>query len=608
MTGRVFTLAALLVALTAWIYAPVWNFDFVSYDDADFVTANRGITSGFTMDTVRYVAHNPYYATGGPLTWLSHVIDIELFGLGPRGHHVSSLLLHLVNVVLLFGLLRRLASSGVERLAPSGVEGTGLIVPSAIVAALFAVHPVHVESVAWISQRKDVLSTLFWLLTLWSYQSYARAPGGRRYLIVLLCFIAGLMSKPIVSMAPLTMLLLDAWPLARIDRARPAWSQWRRLVAEKLPFVALAAVSLWLTLQSQVDRGAVTEATAPLLLRLGNATLSYAAYLGKLFWPVGLSPFYPYRWTLNSFHVAVSAAALVTITAIAIRARKSLPAVPVGWFWYLATLIPVIGFVQVGAHAMADRLTYVPSIGIFVAVVWAAVAGLARRPGLRHPVLAATALVIAALSVTARAQVWHWQNGEALWRHAIAVDPANARALANLGATLAGQGRTTEALAFYRDAVRLTPGEPKLLVNYGMALGAIGDRDSAVVHLRRAIQIDPGYAKAHLNLADQLAASGRLDEAIGHYRTAIDRDQASGLGRMNLAVTLANAGRLDEALEEANSGVALDPSRADWRFARAMMLKVLGRTPDAMRELEEVLRRQPAHAQARAELAALRGK
>ena len=600
MNGRAVALVALLVALTVWIYAPVWNFDFVSYDDADFVTANRGITSGFTMTTARYVAHNPYYATGGPLTWLSHVIDIELFGLAPRGHHVSSLLLHLINVVLLFGLLLRLA--------PSGVEGLERTVSSAIVAALFAVHPVHVESVAWISQRKDVLSTFFWLLTLWSYRSYARAPDVRRYLIVLLCFIAGLLSKPIVAMAPLTMLLLDVWPLARVDRARPAWPQWRRLIIEKLPFVAMAAVALWLTLQSQLDRGAVTEASAPLLLRLGNATVSYGAYLVKLCWPAGLSPFYPYRWTLNPVHVVASTAGLVLVTALALRLRKSLPAVTMGWFWYLATLIPVIGFVQVGAHAMADRLTYVPSVGIFLAVVWAATAGVDRRQSLRRPALAAAALVIAALSVTARAQVWHWQNGEALWRHAVVVDPSNARALANLGATLAGQGRTTEALAFYRDAVRLTPDEPKLVVNYAMALAAIGDRDSAVAQLRRAVQLDPGYAKAHLNLADQLAASGRFDEAVDHYRTAIERDPASGLARMNLSVTFAEAGRMEDALDAANGAIVLDPSRADWRFTRAMMLKALGRTTDAIRELEEVLRLQPGHTQARAELTVLRGK
>jgi tetratricopeptide (TPR) repeat protein len=591
VTGRVVALAALLVALTVWIYSPVWNFAFVSYDDADFVTGNRGITSGFTMDTARYIAHNPYYATGGPLTWLSHVIDIELFGLEPRGHHVSSLLLHLVNVVLLFWLLRRL---------------TGRVLPSAIVAALFAVHPVHVESVAWISQRKDVLSTLFWLLTLWSYQWYARAPGARRYLIVLVCFIAGLLSKPIVSMAPITMLLIDAWPLERIDRTRPAWPQWRRLAVEKLPFAALAVVSLWLTLQSQLERGAVTEATAPLLLRAGNATQSYIAYLLRLCWPAGLSPFYPYRWTLNPSLVTVSAAALLLITALAVRVRKQLPAVPVGWFWYLATLIPVIGFVKVGAHAMADRLTYVPSIGIFVAVVWATAAGVVRRTWLRLAALTAAALAVAALSVTARAQVWHWRSGEALWRHAIDVEPSNARALANLAATLAGEGRTSEALAFYRDAVRLTPDEPKLLVNYGMALAAIGDRSSALVELRRAIQLDPGYAKAHLHLADQLAASGRFDEAFDHYRTAIERDPTSGLARMNLSVTFAETGRLEDALEAASGAIALESSRADWRFTRAMMLKVLGRKTEAIRELEEVLRLQPGHTQAQAELAALR--
>ena len=593
MTGRVVALAVLLVALTLWIYAPVWNFAFVSYDDADFVTANRGINSGFTAETMRYIVHNPYYATGGPLTWISHVIDIELFGLTPRGHHISSLLLHLINVVLLFGLLRRL---------------TGAVVRSAIVAALFAVHPVHVESVAWISQRKDVLSTFFWLLTLWTYQWYVRTPAIRRYLIVLLCFIAGLLSKPIVSTAPLTMLLLDAWPLSRVDRGQPAWPQWRRLLIEKLPFVGFAAVSLWLTLQSQLDRGAVTEVSAPLLLRLGNATVSYAAYLLKLCWPTGLSPFYPYRWTLSPVEVTVSAAALALITVFAVRMRKSLPAVPVGWLWYLATLIPVIGFVQVGAHAMADRLTYVPSIGIFLAVVWFVASTVARQPQLQRLVTAVAAIVIAALSVAARTQVWHWQSGEALWRHAVLVNPSNARALANLGATLAGEGRTTEALVFYRDAVRLTPDEPKLLVNYGMALAAIGDRDSGVAQLRRAIELDPRYAKAHLALADQLAASGRFDEAFEHYRTAIERDPASGLARMNLSVTFAEAGRMADALEAANGAIALEPSRADWRFTRAMMLKVLGRTTDAARELEEVLRLQPGHTQARAELAALRGK
>jgi len=593
VNGRVAALAALLVALTVWIYAPVWNFGFVSYDDAEFVTANRGITGGFTLNTAAYIAHNPYYATGGPFTWLSHVIDIELFGLEPRGHHVSSLLLHLVNVVVLFALLRRL---------------TCRTIPSAIVAALFAVHPAHVESVAWISQRKDVLSTLFWLLTCWTYQSYARAPGAARYLIVLSCFVAGLLSKPIVAMAPLTLLLLDAWPLARLDRVQPIWPQWRRLVAEKLPFAVLAAVSLWLTLLSQVDRGAVSEASAPLLLRLGNVTQSYAAYLVTLFWPAGLSPFYPYRWTLNPGHVAASAAALALITALAVRVRHARPAVPVGWLWYLATLIPVIGFVQVGAHAMADRLTYVPSIGIFLAVVWAAAAGAADRPRLRRTAIAGAVIAIAALSVTARAQVRHWESGETLWRHAIAVDPSNARAMANLGATLAGQGRTTEALTFYRDAVRLTPAEPTLLVNYGMALAAMGDRDSAVVQFRRAVQLDPGYARAHLHLADQLAASGRFDEAFDHYRQAIIRDPAYGLARMNLSVTFAEAGRMDDALEAADGAVALEPSRADWRFTRAMILKVMNRIPEAISELEEVLKIQPGHTQARAELTALRSK
>jgi tetratricopeptide (TPR) repeat protein len=276
----------------------------------------------------------------------------------------------------------------------------------------------------------------------------------------------------------------------------------------------------------------------------------------------------------------------------------------VGWFWYLATLIPVIGFVQVGAHAMADRLTYVPSIGIFLAVVWMAAAGVERRPQLRRPAVAAAAIAIAALSVTARRRLALAERRKALWRHAIVVDPSNARALANLGATLAGQGRTTEALPSIATAVRLTPDEPKLLVNYAMALAAIGDRIRGACSSGGAVASSiHATRKAHLNLRTSWLHRGRFDEAFDHYRTAIETRPASGLARMNLAVTLAEAGRLDEALEAANAAIAVEPSRADWRFTRAMMLKVLGRTADAIRELEEVLRLQPDHAQARAELA-----
>ncbi len=586
-----FVLAAALACLTVLVFAPIRHFEFVSYDDGDFVTANRGIATGLTWESLRWVTANAYYATGGPITWLSHLIDLELFGLDPHGHHLTNLVLHVVNVVGLFTLLRRL---------------TGSLARSGIVAALFAVHPLHVESVAWISQRKDLLSTLFWWLAIWQYHSWAIGKSRARYLATLAWFVCGLLSKPIVIMLPATLLLVDYWPLNRIADGRPIWPQWRALLVEKIPFAVLALIAAWFTLQSQVDRGAVTEWSAPLDVRLYNVALSYAAYLAKTLWPVDLSPFYPYRNAVHGGMLAASLLTFVVCCALAILARRKLPAVTMGWGWYVAALLPVIGFVQIGAHAMADRLTYVPLVGVFIAVVWAAVAAAAQFRLTAMVPLAAGLIAIAACVAVTRQQIWIWQNGENLWRHAVEVDPTNGRALANLAATLAGQGRTSDALSYYREAVRIAPDEPKLLTNYGMALGAAGDRSAAISILRRAVINAPAYAKAHLALADQLAGNGQPDAAFESYRAAISLDPTNGLAHMNYAVTLAESGRFEDAAAQAERAVALEPRRSDWRFSAAMMLAAQGRLDRAILALEELLRIDPSFARARAELARLR--
>jgi Tfp pilus assembly protein PilF len=585
---------AAIVAFTAWIYAPVVHFTFVSYfDDRDFITGNPGILGGLTWTSLRYiVSDQAYYATGGPLTWLSHLIDIELYGLNAPGHHVTSVIIHLVNVVLLFVLLKRL---------------TGEWGPSAFVTALFAVHPLHVESVAWVSARKDVLSAAFWFAALLQYRAYVVSRSRRAYVLALLCCVAGLLSKPIVAMLPLTMLLLDVWPLRRVENGRPWGGQFVRLIAEKIPFAVLGAVALLLVLQSQVARGAIaTVEPAPLALRLNNAVASYASYLAKTVWPVDLSAFYPYRWEIAGTTTALAIGILIALSAMAVIRFRRQPSLMVGWLWYLGTLLPVIGIVRIGGHAMADRLTYIPLIGVFVAVGWftIVVAGRWRIPAGASAVVAVA--VVFTLGIVARAQVWTWQDDETLWRHALTVDSQNGRANANLAGLLTEQGRVREAVPYYREALRLEPNEPKTHNNFGLALLRTGDRDAAIAEFREAVRIDPGYGRAHANLADQLAAGGQYDEAFAHYRRAIDLDARSGLARMNMAVTLAEIGRLDEAVRLADEAVAREPSRADWRFTTAMMLKVLGRRADAIRELEEVLRIQPDNAAARRELAAIR--
>lgn len=584
--------ALVLVAGTAAVYAPVRHFGFVTYDDLDFLVRNPAVASGLNWESVRWAFHHPYTFTGGPLTWLSHMLDMDAFGLDAGAHHLTSLFIHLLNTILLFTLLRRTTNS---------LPGSGFV------AALFALHPLHVESVAWISQRKDVLSTLFWLAALHAYTSYVGRPRVKVYLAVLSLHLMGLMAKPMVATLPFTLLLFDIWPLHRITVTSSQWRRAVELIVEKLPLVAFSILSLWLTLGAQQQLGAVSDFEAvPLADRLGNAMVSYAAYVFKVLWPSDLTVYYPYRDAIRPVTIVASLLACSLLTATALASLRRFPVLFVGWMWFAGTLVPVIGLVQVGGHAMADRYTYVPAIGLFVVFYWSVAALVNRWSVPRAIPLVASAAMLVAVTVTARAQVWTWQNGVTLWRHAISVSSPNARAHANLGASLAEAGRVAEAIETYRIALALEEGSPRIHRNLALALIKSGDLAGARKELEDALRLAPDYAAAEASLADVLAARADIEGALRHYLRATELDPNAGLTRINLAMTLAQQGRLVEAVPHAQEAVRLEPLRWDWRFALALLLKDVGRLQEAARELESVIASNPGHAEAKRELASLR--
>ena len=592
-SAREFLLAAAGIAfLTVLTFWQVRTFDFVNYDDYKFVVENPHVTGGFTSENVRWAWQHPYSATGGPLTWMSHMADVELFGLSAGGAHLVNLVLHALSAVILLGVFRAM---------------TGSLWRSAFVAALFAVHPLHVESVAWIAERKDVLSGLFWFASIGGYSWYVRKPGPARYAAVAVLFALGLLSKPMVATLPFVLLLLDVWPLQRIPLTREGRTRFAALLVEKLPLIALAVVAMLLTLAAQEEIGAVSSTDViSLRMRMANAVVSYVAYLGKTIWPVGLVPYYPYPLTIPIVTVILCAAVLAALTAGALALARRAPFVAVGWFWYVGTLVPVIGIVQVGGHAMADRFTYLPLTGIFIAVVWG-VEVLARWSAATRRLAAASGVLVVLLcAAAAHAQSRHWRDGLALWEHTVSVDPGNARAQSNLGVALGGRHRDEEAIRAYRAAIRVEPGVPQTHHNLGLALEAVGRRNEAIEQYAEAVRLDPDYAKAHMQLANLLVQRGSTGEAVRHYLEAIRLAPGVALTRVNLAVTLGRSGRAPEAIPHIIEAVRLEPRNAQSRYFAGVLLMEAGRRAEAEKMLEETLAIEPSHAAARAALAYLR--
>ncbi len=527
---RAAVIVTLLCLAVLFVYAPVLHHSFLVTDDPEYVTENTEVLRGLTLPGIRWAFTTFEASNWHPLTWLSHMIDVELFALDARGHHAMNLLLHLVNSILVFAFLRR---------------ATGECWKSAFVAALFAVHPLHVESVAWVAERKDVLSAVCALLALAAYLRYAARPGAGRYGLVAACFTLGLLAKPMLVTLPCLLLLLDYWPLARLRG--PAWSgSLLGLLIEKLPLFALALLSGLVTVLAQRSGGAmVSTQDIPIAFRAANALVSYAAYLVKTVVPSGLAVLYPHPGTglpLWQAGIAGSFLAAATVTVFAARGRQ--PWLVTGWLWYLGTLVPVIGLVQVGSQGMADRYTYLPLLGVFLILAWV----VPERPPRGHAVrLAASIAAVVALAVLARAQLGHWSDSIRLFSHAVAVTPPNWSARFGLGVALERAGRAAEAIPQYRESVRLNPDHADGHYNLGSLLGAAGQLDESIVELRTAVRLDPMLTVAQANLGYALMLHGRLDEAVAVLRASLARTPDVADLHVKLGQALERRGEREES-------------------------------------------------------------
>jgi Flp pilus assembly protein TadD len=602
---------ALLAVLTLAVYFRVVELDFVSYDDDVYVTANSRIQSGLSWDNLVWAFSSTSAANWHPMTWLSHMLDCGIFGLKPEGHHLTNLVIHLANVLLLFWVLQLM---------------TGALWPCALVAALFAVHPLNVESVAWVAERKNLLSTFFWILTLWAYVWYAARPGLKRYVAVVGLFALGLMSKPMVVTLPFVLLLLDYWPLRRLAppasesgaeskraakrshtaKLRPDYP--RRslpgLLLEKAPLILLAAGASVITVIAQKKGGAVGAIEVfSISARITNAVVSYADYLRQMIWPAGLAVIYPHpKEALPVWHVAASAIALVSITALVLwRATRERYAV-VGWLWYLGTLVPVIGLVQVGLQARADRYAYVPLIGLFVLIVWAGFDYSGKGGFSRKWSIGISVCVVGLLSVVTHLHLNHWRNSISLFQHAVDVTDNNAVAHNNLGELLAGRGRLDEAAAHFTRAVEINPEFDQALHNSGMMLAQQRRLDEAIEQFSKTVEINPRFLEAYNKLGAALAERGRLDEAVAALSKALELNPNYPSAHGNMALVLEQQGKLDEAIahySEALRYMANIGMSAQTHYRVGSLLVKKGEKDQAVAHYREALRLKPDYSQAK---------
>ena len=487
-----------IAAVTAAVYWPVLHNGFIDYDDPDYVVLNMVVRQGMTLKGALWSLGAFHAGNWHPLTWLSHMLDVQLFGLNPMGHHGVSLIIHAANAVLLCLLLQRL---------------TGFLGRSLVVALLFALHPLHVESVAWIAERKDVLSTFFWLLTMTSYLRYVRSPGVGRYLAVVGLFALGLLSKQMLVTLPLVLLLLDFWPLQRT--AVPPG----RLLAEKVPLFILSGGAALVTVLAQDSGGALHRGgVGSLPLQVGNGLISYVKYLGNMVWPVDLALFYPLQaGQVTPLRVAGALAILAALSTAAVWQRKKRPYLLFGVLWYLITLLPVIGFIRVGSQAMADRYTYVPLIGIFLALVWggAELAGKWRRGGAVAAALAA--VVLAVLSALTVAQIGHWRGSYDLYAHALSAVEDNWLAHNNMAILQAQQYRFADAIGHFQESLRINPDQAEGYKNIGNAYQATGDYPRAIDSFRQGLRLSPGDADGHFRLGYAYLVAGNPGLAFQEY-------------------------------------------------------------------------------------------
>ena len=619
-------LMALLVLGTVAVYWPVLGNGFV-YDDEQYVIGNPHVTGGLTLKNLWWALGSNYAANWHPITWMSHMLDCQLFGLNPMGPHLVNLLLHAANTLLVFVFLR---------------GATGSLWRSFMVAAFFGWHPLHVESVAWIAERKDVLSAFFGLLTLIFYVRYVRRlkadgresdPASRPlntwastdYWVALLFFALGLMSKPMLVTWPFVLLLLDYWPLKRIQN-------WKRLVLEKAPFSALVLLDCVMTFVAQRHGGAMVPVeNTPISIRMGNATISYCSYLWKLLCPDNLCVLYPYPTVMVIWKVLLAVGVLLGISGYMVMRRQRHPFLLMGWLWYCGTLVPVIGLVQVGPQAMADRYSYIPSLGVFVAIVWV-ICALTQR--WRYQAIALSvgggAVLVLCAGLT-RHQIGYWRDGETLFRralavsgddynirfnlafalerkglddaaireyqHAISLNP-DYRAYLNIGLIYMDKGQFKPAIDQFQEALRLQPSDAKVRYNLGSALTDDGQIKEAIGQLQEAVRLQPDYAEAWCGLGIACYKNGQVDEAISQFQKAIHLNPDNAEACYNLGVALNSKGQVEAAIARYQEAIRLKPDYVEAHYNLGNALFRMGRMQEAANEYQEVLRLQPDNADA----------
>jgi tetratricopeptide (TPR) repeat protein len=585
---RTVWVAAVLILGTALLYWPVAGFDFINFDDGLYILDNDRVKTGFTWPGLLWCFQAGYATNWHPLTWMSHILDCQLFGLHPGPPHVVNVLLHAANAVLLFLALKRL---------------TRTFWRSATVAALFAWHPLHVESVAWVAERKDVLSALFWMLAFWTYVRYAeelKLGSSKRkkfYTRTLLLYALGLMAKPMVITLPCVFLLLDWWPLGRLEPDAPKSKS--RLMLEKLPFFLLAAASGILTLMAQNAGGAVASLQyVSFSERVLNGLVSYLRYLEKLIWPVHLSVIYLLDFKLPVLGAVLAAAVLAGISAVALLFRKRWPYWLMGWLWYLGTLIPVIGLVQVGGQAMADRYTYLPSIGIFIIVCWAAHDLTRERPGGRALLTLAAVVALAACAVQTHAQIRYWGNSGALFQHALALDANNYIAHSCYGCYLRDRGQLEPARIECQRAVEIMPA---YVLGYTYLSGVLemeGKKDEAMGALRKALKMRPDFSGARCDLAKLLFEKNLPQEAETELEAGLELDPGDPELHLFLGHALASQHKYDAAEKQFAQCVRLAPKLPAGHFQWALTLVARHKTADAISHYRAALQLDPDLAEA----------
>jgi len=585
----------LLAVVTLALYNPVNRHPFVNYDDDRYVTENAHVRQGLTGETIAWALTSTEQANWHPLTWMSHALDCSLFRMNPAGHHFTSIVIHTLNVVLLYLIL---------------MWASGRFGPSLFTAALFALHPINVESVAWVAERKNVLCTFFFLLASWAYGWYARKPDWKRYLLVTMLFVAGLASKPMVITFPFVLLLLDFWPLGRCRdsaQSRPSLP-WSRLVTEKIPWFALSAISAVITLRAQQSGGAVRTAEEfSFPVRFANAVFAYAMYLWKMIWPARLAPLYPHPGdSLAGWRIALAALVLIGISAVVWRMRDRRYLV-VGWLWFLGTLVPVIGLVQVGEAAMADRYAYIPLIGVFVMIAFG-VADFTESRRLRGWVGACGAVILIALAYAAHTQIGYWQSNVDLWSHAIAVTQNNFVAEDNLGGALILEGKEEEAHAHFEAAARINPKDPMSHSNLGTYFQTHNRLTEAVAQYKAALELtsDPGLlSQTHANLGSAERALGENEEAHKDFEQSLRLNPNQFNAWLGEGLLARQEGKIEEAITDLSHSLDLRPSEQGY-FELGRTLEQAGRMADALNAYELALKLAPDDSAAQKAADALR--